>query len=110
MCRTARLCQVKGSISEWLRGVDLSDIGRIIDFLGPEQAIAELKSFSTQVPAAVQREIAVALLRHGQLDSEGQAISPLMDRSAPTWKRQNAAFALGDHGTLRAVASVPTEF
>jgi hypothetical protein len=92
---------------------DLSDIDRILDLLGIREGIAELSRLSKSAPLPIQRDIAVALLAHGQLDYEHLAISLLMDASALAWKRANAAGALGEHGTeralpyLRQVASEP---
>jgi hypothetical protein len=92
---------------------DISDIGRILDLLGIREGIAELSRFSQHVPLSIQRDIAVALLAHDQVDYEPLAISLLMDASALAWKRANAAGALGEHGTeralpyLRQVASEP---
>jgi len=82
---------------------DVSDIDRILDLLGTREGIAELSSFSGRVPLSIQRDIAVTLLVHDQLDSEPLAISLLQDASAPAWKRANAAQALGEHGTERAL-------
>jgi len=92
---------------------DGSDIDRIFDLLGAREGIAELTRFSERAPFPVQRDIAVALLSHDQLDREPLVISLLMDTSALAWKRSNAAEALGAHGTerglsyLRAVAGTP---
>jgi len=92
---------------------DVSDIDRILDLLGAREGIAELTRFSERVPFPVQRDIAVALLSHDQLDHEPLVISLLMDTSSPAWKRSNAAEAIGAHGTerglsyLRDVAGTP---
>jgi hypothetical protein len=92
---------------------DVGDIDRIFDLLGRPEGIAELSRFLNGVPLPVQRDIAVALLTRDQLDHEPLAISLLMDTFAPVWKRENAASALGEHGTeralpyLRQVASKP---
>ena len=94
-------------------GNDVSDIDRIFDLLGNVEGIAELAKFSKTVPPPIQRDIALALLKHDQLEYEPVAISLLIDASAPAWKRANAAGALGEHGTeralpyLRQVASEP---
>ncbi len=82
---------------------DVSDIDRIIDLLGAKEGAGELMRFSERAPLPVQRDIAVALLNHGQLDAEPQVISLMMDGSALAWKRANAAEALGEHGTERAL-------
>jgi hypothetical protein len=82
---------------------DVSDINRILDLLGIREGIAELSRFSGRAPLSIQRDIAVTLLGHDQLDSEPLAISLLLDTSAPAWKRANAAQALGEHGTERAL-------
>ena len=90
---------------------DVSDIDRILDVLGNVEGIGELTKFSKTVPPPIQRDIALALLKHDQLEYEPVAISLLIDASAPEWKRANAANALGEHGTehalpyLRQVAS-----
>jgi hypothetical protein len=92
---------------------DVSDIERIIDLLGKVEGIAELSWFSKSVALPIQRDIAVALVAHDQLEYEPLAISLLIDASALAWKRENAASALGRHGTeralpyLRQVASAP---
>jgi len=82
---------------------DVSDIDRILDLLGIREGMAELSRFSQRLPLSIQRDIAVALLLHDQLHSEPLAISLLQDSSAPAWKRANAAEALGQHGTERAL-------
>lgn len=82
---------------------DVSDIDRILDLLGIREGIAELSKFSQRLPRLIQGDIAVALLLHGQLDSEPLAILLLLDTSAPAGKRANAAEALGQHGTERAL-------
>jgi hypothetical protein len=82
---------------------DVSDIERIIDLLGKEEGIAELSWFSKGVALPVQRDIAVSLVAHDQLEYEPLAISLLIDASAAAWKRENAASALGRHGTERAL-------
>jgi hypothetical protein len=82
---------------------DLRYIGYLLDLLGTPAAIAELSKFSRDLPLAVQRDVAVALLFHGQPDAEPVVISLLLDTSAPTWKRGNAAGALGEHGTEAAL-------
>lgn len=87
-------------------GNDVSDIERIFDLLGKAEGIAELSRFSKSVALQIQRDIAVALVAHDQLEYEPLAISLLIDASAPPWKRQNAASALGEHGTERALPYV----
>ncbi len=93
---------------------DLSDIDYLLDLLGAREGITELSRFSASTPLPVQRDIAVALLSHGQQNREPIVASLLLDSSAPSWKRENAAEALGEHGTkaafgpLRNIASQPT--
>jgi hypothetical protein len=82
---------------------DVSDIERIFYLLGKAEGIAELSRFSTTVALPIQRDIAVALLAHGQLEYEQLAISLLIDTSVLGWKRENAASAIGEHGTERAL-------
>ncbi len=95
-------------------GNDVIYIERIFDLLGKTEGIAELSRFSKTVTLPIQQDIAVALVAHDQLEYEPIAISLLIDDSAPAWKRENAASALGRHGTeralpyLRQVASAPT--
>jgi hypothetical protein len=84
-------------------GNDVSDIGRIFDLLGNAEGVAELSRFSKSVPPPIERDIAVTLLAHDQVDYEPLAISLLIDASALAWKRANAAGALGEHGTERAL-------
>lgn len=92
---------------------DLGDIDHILDLLGTAEGIAELSRFSTSVSEPIRRDIAVVLLNHDQIAYEPLAIALLRDASAPAWKRENAASALGEHGTeralhyLRQVASEP---
>ena len=81
---------------------DLSDIGYLLDLLGSREGITELSRFSPSTPLPVQRDIAVALLSHDQQNSEPIVVSLLLDSSAPAWKRENAAEALGEHGTEAA--------
>jgi hypothetical protein len=94
-------------------GSDVICIERIFDLLGKAEGIAELSRFSQTVPLPIQRDVAVALVAHDQLEYEPLAISLLMDTSSLAWKRENAASALGRHGTeralpyLRRVASAP---
>ena len=94
-------------------GSDVTDIDRIFDLLGNAESVAELSTFSKTVALPIQRDVAVALVAHDQLESEPLAISLLIDTSALPWKRANAASALGRHGTeralpyLRQVASEP---
>ena len=86
---------------------DVSDIERVFDLLGGSQAAMELSTFSKTVALPIQRDIAVALVEHDQLESEPLAISLLIDTSALPWKRANAASALGRHGTERALPHLP---
>ena len=67
------------------------------------QGTAELSRFVKTVALPIQRDIAVALLAHNRLEFEALAISLLIDVSAKAWKRKNAAGALGEHGTERAL-------
>jgi hypothetical protein len=93
---------------------DLSDIDYILDLLGSREGITELSRFSRGAPLPVQRDIAVALLSQDQRSSEPIVVSLLLDSSAPGWKRENAAEALGEHGTeagygpLQKLALQPT--
>ncbi len=75
----------------------------IFDLLGKQESVSDLRALSPRAPLAIQRDIAVSLLAHGQSDCEPVVISLLMDASAPAWKRQNAAGVLGEHGTQRAL-------
>jgi hypothetical protein len=83
---------------------DLGYMGYLFDLLGVPTGIAELSRFSQGVPLAVQRDISVALLSHDQANAEPIVISLLLDMSAPPWKRENAAGALGEYGTAAALA------
>jgi len=84
-------------------GSDVSNIEGIFDSLGKAEGIAELSRFAKTVALPIQRDIAVALVAHDKLEYEPLAISLLIDTSATAWKRQNAAGALGEHGTERAL-------
>lgn len=92
---------------------DLSDIGYILDLLGRDDGTIELDRLSRSLPLSVQRDVAVALLSQDQRESEPIVVSLLLDSSAPGWKRENAAGALGEHGTkaafgpLKQIASQP---
>jgi hypothetical protein len=82
---------------------NLSYMDYLIDFLGTQDGIVELSRLSSSVPTATQRDIAVAVLLRGRPDMQSEVISLLLDTSAPSWKRENAASALGEHGTDAAV-------
>jgi len=82
---------------------DLSYTDYLFDLLGVQSGIVELSRFSRGVPLAVQSDISVALLFHGQVDAESVVITLLLDMSAVQWKRENAAGALGEHGTTAAL-------
>jgi len=82
---------------------NVSDIERIFDLLGSPRAVIELSTFSKSVALPIERDIAVALVDHDQLEFEPLAISLLVDTTALPWKRENAASALGRHGTERAL-------
>lgn len=87
------------------RGDDnISDIDYLFDWLGVQDGIAELSRFSKSVPRAVRCDLAVALLSWELQSYEPDVISLLLDSSAPGWKRENAARALGRSGTDAALA------
>lgn len=81
---------------------DLSYIGNILDLLGGREGVTELAAFSRGCPPTVQRDIAVALLSQDQRGNELVVVELMLDSSAPGWKRENAAMALGEHGTEAA--------
>lgn len=83
---------------------DLTYIDYLVGYVGTQDEIAELSKLSLRVPIGLQRDIAVAILSRGQPSVEPVVIALLMDKSAPTWKRENAAGALGEHGTEAALA------
>ena len=72
-------------------------------YLGAQEGIAECLRLSPRVSVPLQRDLAVAMLLKGQSSLEPVVISLLLDTSAPLWKRQNAAGALGEHGTRAAL-------
>ena len=82
---------------------DLTDIGYLFDWLGGQRGIDELSSFAKSAPLPVQRDLALRLLSLEQKSWEPEVISLLLDSSAPAWKRENAARALGRSGTAAAV-------
>jgi hypothetical protein len=82
---------------------DLSDIDYLMGYLGAQEGIAECLRLSSRVSVPLQRDLAVAMLLKGQSSLEPVVISLLLDTSAPLWKRQNAAGALGEHGTRAAL-------
>ena len=99
---------------------DYRYIDYMVDYLGTIDGIAELSRFLETAPIAIQRDIAIRLLdleeRRGSLDQsryQSFVIDLMLDKSAPAWKRENAARALGRHGSqaaldpLREVASEP---
>jgi hypothetical protein len=83
---------------------NISDIEYLLDWLGAEDGIIELSEFSKSAPEIVQRDIAVALLSRKLQSYEPVVISLMLDSSAPCWKRENAALALGRNGTDAALA------
>lgn len=91
-------------LQEDRNGGNISDIGHLFDWLGAQDGIAELSRFSKSAPRTVQRNVAVALLSRGLQSYEPAVIALLLDSSAPGWKRENAALALGRSGTEAAVA------
>jgi hypothetical protein len=97
------LTQELGAAVAQFGDTDLRYIDYLFDLLGTTAGVAELSRFSRGVPLAVQRDVAVALLFRSQAAAEPVAISLLLDTSAPTWKRGNAAGALGEHGTEAAL-------
>ena len=82
---------------------DLSYIDYLIGYLGTQEGIVECSKLSSRVSVPLQRDLAVAMLLKGQSSLESVVISLLLDTSAPLWKRQNAAGALGEHGTRAAL-------
>jgi hypothetical protein len=92
---------------------DLSYIDYLMGYLGAQEGIAECLRLSSRVSVPLQQDLAVAMLLKGQSSLEPVVISLLLDTSAPLWKRQNAAGALGEHGTgaalipLQEIASHP---
>jgi len=82
---------------------DIEYIDYVLDYLGTSDGIAELTRLSDTAPLAIQRDIAVKLLDHNQIEYESSVISLLLDESAPPWKRGNAALVLGRHGSHAAL-------
>ena len=87
---------------------DVIYIERIFDLLGSSQAVMELSAFSKTVVLPIQRDIAVALLEHDQLESEptryllvDRYLCASMEtckcgkRSWPIWNRTRAALSPG---------------
>jgi hypothetical protein len=81
-----------------------------LDYLGTPDGIRELSRFSEIAPVAIQRDIAVRLLDfdvnlldHDQTRYESSVISLLLDETAPTWKRGNAALVLGRRASQAAL-------
>jgi hypothetical protein len=85
---------------------DLRYIGYLLDYLGTREGVAELSRFSQPAPRAVQRDVAVAMLNDGDETVEPAVIALMLDASAPTWKRENAAMAVAEHGTGAALNSL----
>lgn len=83
---------------------DLTYIDYLFGYLGTPDGIDELSKLSSRVSLALQRDLAVAILSKDHTTVEPVVIALLLDKSAPTWKRENAAGALGEHGTKAALA------
>ncbi len=82
---------------------DLSYINDLFDYLGRSRAPAELTRLAAIADPTTRSDIAVALLARGQAEDEAAAISALLDSTADYWRRENAASALGFHGTAAAI-------
>ena len=82
---------------------DIVYINYLLDYLGTSDGIQELSHLSNRAPLAIQQDISVTLLDHDRAEYESTVISLLLDESAPAWKRENAAEALGTHGTRAAL-------
>ncbi len=61
---------------------DISYIGRVLEVLETEEGIKELRGFSVRRSARSSPRHAVALLDHGELDSEPLVILLVQDDSA----------------------------
>jgi hypothetical protein len=101
--RTIVVRELEGALIQF-GSSDLSYIDYLMGYLGPDEGIAEFMRLSSRVSVPLQRDLAVAMLLKGRLSLEPVVISLLLDTSAPLWKRQNAAGALGEHGTRAALA------
>jgi hypothetical protein len=92
---------------------DIQYIDYLLDYMGRPSGVAELSRFSDSVPVALQQDIAILLFDNDQREYESQMISLLLDPTTPAGKRENAALALGWHGSetalepLRKTASEP---
>ncbi len=93
-----------GTQSETL---DADDIAReylpyILEVLGRVQGIREFKSLMSRSAEPVRSEIAVALLQLGDQEGEAETLALLEDKTAVSWKRENAAFALANATSTQA--------
>lgn len=77
-------------------------LGYVLDFLGEQKGLAELKPLSPTANEDLRRQIALLLLRHHDQDGEGEAIALLEDSSEADWQRANAARALRNATSIRA--------
>jgi HEAT repeat protein len=62
----------------------------------------EFKRLMVHSRESVRREIAMAMLREGNQEGEAEVLRLLEDKDAVSWKRENAAFALGNATSAQA--------
>lgn len=86
---------------------DADDVAReylpyLLQVLGRVQGIQKFKILMSRSTEPVRREIAMALLQLGDLAGEAETLALLEDKSAVSWKRENAAFALANATSTQA--------
>ena len=70
--------------------------------LGREQGVQEFKQLMAHSPESIRREVAMAMLREGNQEGEAETLALLEDKTAVSWKRENAALALANATSAQA--------
>jgi hypothetical protein len=70
--------------------------------LGREQGMQEFKQLMAHSPESIRREVAMAMLREGNQEGEAETLALLEDKTAVSWKRENAALALANATSAQA--------
>ena len=99
--------QGRGGFADGLQLTTPDDVARVYlpyvwQVLGRAQGMQEFKRLMAPSPESVRREIAMALLREGNQEGEAETLGLLEDKDAVSWKRANAAFALGNATSAQA--------
>ncbi len=99
--------QGRGGLADGLQLATPDDVARVYlpyiwQVLGREQGMGKFKQLMAHSPESVRREIAMALLREGNQEGEAETLALLEDKTAVSWKRENAAFALANATSTQA--------